>query len=605
MHIKRLQVEEGFLDGLDLRFSCGLNAVIGARGTGKTSLIELIRFCLDVPGHLTETARRSRDHALSILAGGEVTVTLEGGGGQEVLVSRTASDREPKSSGPFVKPIMFSQTEIETIGLESNGRLRLIDGFLGSTQSVRAVEEQAIAQASSLATEGRQLMRELEEYEQQLSQQTAVDAELAAALQLEIGVASTSAELQKKTIALQEISVALSAVTSRSIKSNSAKGDVYSWYAEIKVSADKDISSIADGRFSSEISKARLALESAVAAVADVWRNLDAEQKVLEQQKLHLEAQSRTLRQEVELLQAGAGQIMRKVHDSREKKAKLEALSKLKEAKSIAYSAAVRGRNAALDQIEALRSERFGRRCAIVVSLNNIIGPGIRLKVVRNGQVGAFSAVIGDLLKGSGVKYGEVAQLLASSVSPRVLIEAVDEFDIELLVASVGISAERAAKILSHLRSVDLSPLIAVDVEDEISIHLLDGNDYKEISELSTGQRCTTILPVILAHSERVVIIDQPEDHIDNAFIANTLIRSILFRPPSSQIIFSTHNPNIPVLGNAENVVQLASDGRRGFTNASGALTEPAVVAAISTIMEGGSAAFAQRATFYEKNLLV
>jgi AAA15 family ATPase/GTPase len=67
---KRVQVEEGFLDGLDLHLDRGLNVVIGERGTGKTSLIELIRFCLDVPGYTPESSERSRDHAISVLGSG-------------------------------------------------------------------------------------------------------------------------------------------------------------------------------------------------------------------------------------------------------------------------------------------------------------------------------------------------------------------------------------------------------------------------------------------------------------------------------------------------------------------------------------------------------
>lgn len=61
MHIQRVQIEEGFLDGLDINFNSGLNAIIGARGTGKTSLIEIIRFCLDVSSTTTETTRKSRE----------------------------------------------------------------------------------------------------------------------------------------------------------------------------------------------------------------------------------------------------------------------------------------------------------------------------------------------------------------------------------------------------------------------------------------------------------------------------------------------------------------------------------------------------------------
>ena len=130
-------------------------------------------------------------------------------------------------------------------------------------------------------------------------------------------------------------------------------------------------------------------------------------------------------------------------------------------------------------------------------------------------------------------------------------------------------------------------------------MHLLDGSDYKGIAELSTGQRCTVVLPLVLRHTERVVIVDQPEDHIDNAFITDTLIVSVLARGPDSQIIFSTHNANIPVLGNADRVIQLGSDGRRGFPVLASTLYEPPVVNAITTIMEGGAEAFKRRAEFY------
>ena len=58
MAIIRLQVEGGFLDGLDLPIAPGMTVIIGGRGTGKTSLIELIRFCLDAGALTTEAAER-------------------------------------------------------------------------------------------------------------------------------------------------------------------------------------------------------------------------------------------------------------------------------------------------------------------------------------------------------------------------------------------------------------------------------------------------------------------------------------------------------------------------------------------------------------------
>ena len=110
MHIERVQIEEGFLDGLDVSFSRGLNVVIGERGTGKTSLIELVRFCLGVDGYTSESTKRSRDHALSVLGSGQVTITLSDGD-RQVLVTRTGGDDSPRASDPFVRPIILSQTE--------------------------------------------------------------------------------------------------------------------------------------------------------------------------------------------------------------------------------------------------------------------------------------------------------------------------------------------------------------------------------------------------------------------------------------------------------------------------------------------------------------
>jgi energy-coupling factor transporter ATP-binding protein EcfA2 len=160
---------------------------------------------------------------------------------------------------------------------------------------------------------------------------------------------------------------------------------------------------------------------------------------------------------------------------------------------------------------------------------------------------------------------------------------------------------DRAAKAVLALKESDLGEIVTVPVEDYVTFSLLDGADYKDISDLSTGQRCTVILPLVLRHTDRLLIVDQPEDHIDNAFIVDTLIQSVLARPDDGQIIFSTHNANIPVLGNADFVIQLGSDGKRGFPLVANTLDAPPAVTAITTVMEGGAQAFASRAKFYNR----
>lgn len=148
MDIERLQVEGGFLDGLDLRFSNGLNVIIGARGTGKTSVIELIRYAFAARSHTVEAKNRSLDHARAVLDGGEVTVVLNDLI-DDVTVSRTANEDQPRSTDRFVAPIVLSQTEVETLGLSDAGRLSLIDGFINGRTSMAANEASVISSIKS------------------------------------------------------------------------------------------------------------------------------------------------------------------------------------------------------------------------------------------------------------------------------------------------------------------------------------------------------------------------------------------------------------------------------------------------------------------------
>lgn len=160
VNIERVQVEGGFLNGVDISLSPGLNVLIGARGTGKTSIIELIRYALDVRNMTAESKQRSLDHALAVLAGGEVCLTLNDEV-ESVVVSRSADESRFRSSSNFVAPIILSQTEIETVGLSEAGRLSLVDGFISGRVQIKS----AIAEVSNNI---RSFYKELEALEKEI-----------------------------------------------------------------------------------------------------------------------------------------------------------------------------------------------------------------------------------------------------------------------------------------------------------------------------------------------------------------------------------------------------------------------------------------------------
>jgi len=606
MYIERVQIEEGFLNGLDITLTSGLNVIIGARGTGKTSLIELIRFCLDVPSNTAETARRSREHALSILGAGQVTVTLVSNNGQPIYVTRTASDEVPRATGTYTKPIIFSQTEIETVGLEAQGRLRLIDSFLSSTVVDNAEEKKVSADIASLTAELSKNRRDSEVLEKNLNEGPTIANELAHVAKLESSVAQTSSLLNEKTTQLQGLSQLLSILAVKESHITRAKEKISGWNNAIKEARENFVLDQGSSQEVLQASMSKIALireqlSNAQQSTYEIWHSLEEQGKSISAERLTTESTARGLRQEVEALQTGAGQIMRQGQELREKKAKLDSLGQVLQTKKRAIDATTQRRSQALDQLEQLRAFRHEARENIILHLNSILQPSIQISLIRNGQQAKFLSAVTELLRGSGLKYGDVAPALSASISPRLLLEAVDSFDFELIADATGISLERSSRLLAHLRTCDLGKVGTMDLEDEITFQLLDGTDYKDLSSLSTGQRCTVILPLVLAHKERVLIVDQPEDHIDNAFIASTLIKSVLGRDPTGQILFSTHNPNIPVLGNADRVIHFGSDGKRGYAICAGPLNSDDIVESISTVMEGGAEAFSRRSSFYSQ----
>jgi ABC-type bacteriocin/lantibiotic exporter with double-glycine peptidase domain len=161
-----------------------------------------------------------------------------------------------------------------------------------------------------------------------------------------------------------------------------------------------------------------------------------------------------------------------------------------------------------------------------------------------------------------------------------------------------GFDEDRSRKILDALRNGGAHYGIeAAALDDQPCIELLDGDTFKESTHLSTGQRCTTILPILLTQSERPLLIDQPEDNLDNAFVYDTIVKALQTTKGNRQVIFVTHNPNIPVLGEAERVFVFSSDGRQSTLRQVGTVDE--CREQIENILEGGREAFLLRKARY------
>lgn len=165
-------------------------------------------------------------------------------------------------------------------------------------------------------------------------------------------------------------------------------------------------------------------------------------------------------------------------------------------------------------------------------------------------------------------------------------------------VEELGCSTSTAAKLVA------LPPLAArrleeTDVPDDIAVEIDLGSagseSWTNVEEVSPGQRATALLALALASGSEPLVIDQPEDDLDNRYIYDEVVKVLGEICQTRQVIVATHNANIPVLGDAELVVALNADAGRSSVLACGGLEDPQVAEEARRILEGGDEAFKAR----------
>ena len=249
-------------------------------------------------------------------------------------------------------------------------------------------------------------------------------------------------------------------------------------------------------------------------------------------------------------------------------------------------------------QLSEQRDERFAVREAIVKNINTNLAPAIRVSISQNGNPERYQRILEDGLKSARVKHVIVAQKIVDAFVPWDLVVALRRRDSGVLIERAELNPDQAEKVVTAMaNSSVLFELETVELMDLPTIELKDGETYKESLSLSTGQKCTTVLPLLLLESANPLLVDQPEDNLDNRFISEAVVEAILKMKSRRQMIFVTHNPNIPVLGDAERVFVLDSDGATARKSNEGTVDE--CKREIVNLLEGGENAFKVRKCRY------
>ena len=129
----------------------------------------------------------------------------------------------------------------------------------------------------------------------------------------------------------------------------------------------------------------------------------------------------------------------------------------------------------------------------------------------------------------------------------------------------------------------------------DVKFSIKGGKGFKPVEQGSPGQKTAALLAFILSYGDEPLILDQPEDDLDNHLIYDLIVSQLREIKQKRQVLIVTHNANIVVNGDAENVIAL--DIKSGQTRivTQGGLQDSSIRNEICRIMEGGKDAFEQR----------
>ena len=262
-----------------------------------------------------------------------------------------------------------------------------------------------------------------------------------------------------------------------------------------------------------------------------------------------------------------------------------------------------------IEEFVASRVELSRRRMKVISDLEL---DGIEIEIKPLGHIARWKQNLQNELGKSGSfdkEFDELSQIILNDENDYEAYKSFlrfllmdDNGDISVIYPECN---GRFSRIwLSKQDNNTLSSLIRVIPEDKVLIKIVESTGTIDINDGSPGQKSAAILAFILNSGTNPLIIDQPEDDLDNSLIYNLIVKSIRKMKNKRQIIIVTHNPNIPVLGDAEGIIILERDknGKVSYrmNKKAGCIEEKTIRDGICCIMEGGEDAFRKREQKYQ-----
>lgn len=612
--------EGGFLGGVEIFLNPNLNVLIGGRGAGKSTVIESLRYVLELDPIGDEAGKAHQGIVRHVLRGGtrvSLRVRRHRPARREYVIERTVpnppvvrdvddqvSNLNPNDILPRIE--VYGQHEISELTRSGERLTQLLDRFVERDHALtrRKVDVQ----------------RELEKTRRALldvtAEATQVDERLATLPRLEETLqryreAGLEERLRERSLLVREERV-LDSIPERLAP---LRGSLDNLRQELPLDRTFLSSRALEELPGKEIlAFADVVLERLSNDLEEVARRFDGALQQTESELVDIRSRWGERRDAV---QGAYEKILRELRRSAvdgeefiRLRSQIESLRPLQERRSL---------------LERLHEEHLGRRRALLTEWEELKAAEFRLLDRAARKVGRKLRNRVQVEVTAGGDRQPLRQLLRVEVGGRLseaieTLARVESFSLPEFASSCREGADAVeslysvtpaqAKRLAEASEETLMRVEELELRSTTAIRLNtapagEPPSWQALDDLSTGQKATAVLLLLLLESDTPLIVDQPEDDLDNRFITEGVVPRMRAEKRRRQFIFSTHNANIPVLGDAELILGLtasgeADDGRaRIAPEHAGSIDARSVRELVEELLEGGREAFEKRRRKY------
>lgn len=620
-YISSVNVNSGFLADVDCRFHQGLNSILGAKGVGKSLLIEFMRFALDQES--THPVIQS-DHEEKLTARlgeyGQVEVSICDETGKEFQITRTYDTSE---DSPLVckdvsaeqaidvnieqlLPVLFlSQTEIIKIAEDPDEQMKFIDKFFDFRTYRNQIEniETELAELDRRFAESLRAYHEEKNLNRQL-QTSRVEMERLSK-QLQTAIFEEFAKLEDKDKALVVQYDFLKHLIEQvetfetSIKTEEVPEIPEVLSQDPALRRSRESSSKAIASILASLATQRRTLNEILAKVADEYKNWRV---AFDEKKTEYQIEVREL-----------GGDFQKLEEKRKIKAReirnLETRLALIRNKTKGIRHLYDTRDEKLEELKRVYGSYFHARRDKCEYFEKASNGKLQVRVIESTNRDEFKKELTSLKRGSYLKEFEIEQL-CDTVTASEFIVGLLRYDIgranqtkdagqyiKDMAEKIELSADRVKNLVDHLLSTrTYEDLLVLQYKafpqdsPEIRYNISDNGkaNFIPLKNLSTGQKCTAMVILALTEGDMPIVIDQPEDSLDIRAIWDDMCSKLRRGKESRQFIFTTHNSSVAVASDTDKFMIMNASSTKGEVVYSGAIDNEEIRREIIKHLEGG-----------------